>query len=361
MFGGIYEKKRVLVTGHTGFKGSWLVLWLQKLGAEIAGYALPPATNPNHFSLISPDILSSLNDLRNYDALTSCITAFRPEIVFHLAAQPLVRESYLSPRETFEVNVQGTVNVLEACRDCDSVRAIAVITSDKCYENRECEQGYCEADRMGGYDPYSASKGCAELVCSAYLRSFFNPADFGKKHETLLCSCRAGNVVGGGDWADDRLIPDIMRSAAAGIPVKLRNPDSTRPWQHVLEPLSGYLSLGQKLLEGEKEFSGGWNFGPVDDAAVSVREVTGLIKKYWPAINYEYCNKEHPHEAGLLKLNCSKASSLLNWHGIWNCAETFKYTVGWYRNYLENGVINSDRDLDNYISDAVKKGLEWTK
>jgi CDP-glucose 4,6-dehydratase len=361
MFGGIYEKKRVLVTGHTGFKGSWLVLWLRKLGAEIAGYALPPATNPSHFNLLSPDILSSLNDLRNYEALTSCIDAFQPEIVFHLAAQPLVRESYLSPRETFEVNVQGTVNVLEACRNCKSVRAVVVITSDKCYENREREEGYSEADRMGGYDPYSASKGCAELVCSAYSRSFFNPADFGKKHNTLLSSCRAGNVVGGGDWAEDRLIPDIMRAAVAGEPVKLRNPAFTRPWQHVLEPLSGYLALGQKLLEGKIEFSGAWNFGPADDAAISVREVTELIKEYWPAIRYKYCDKEHPHEARLLKLDCSKAALQLQWHGIWNCVETIRYTVGWYRNYLENGIIDSDKDLDKYLSDAAEKGLEWTK
>jgi CDP-glucose 4,6-dehydratase len=361
MFGGIYKGKKVLVTGHTGFKGSWLVLWLKKLGAEVAGYSLPPSTNPSHFELIAQDVQSCMNDLRNYDALKKCLNSFQPDAVFHLAAQPLVRESYKTPRETFEVNVQGTVNILEACRETESVRAIAVITSDKCYENREWVWGYRESDPMGGYDPYSASKGCAELVSSAYLRSFFNPDDFGRKHNTLLSSCRAGNVVGGGDWADDRLIPDIMRAAKNEIPVKLRNPGSTRPWQHVLEPLSGYLAVGQKLLEGCTDFSGGWNFGPADDAAVTVSEVVRLIKKFWPEMQYEFCNGEHPHEAGLLKLDCSKARSMLKWHGIWNCSETFEHTVRWYRDFFEQGTASSEKDLDAYMKEAKEKGLEWTK
>ncbi|MDD5698410.1 MAG: CDP-glucose 4,6-dehydratase [Victivallaceae bacterium] len=361
MFGGVYQGKRILITGHTGFKGSWLTLWLKQLGAETAGYALPPATTPNHFGLIDPEMQSFLNDVRDYDALVKCFTAFRPEAVFHLAAQPLVRESYLSPRETFAANVQGTVNVLEACRNCAAVQAVIVISSDKCYENREWVWGYRETDPLGGYDPYSASKGAAELAANSYRNAFFNPADFGRKHHTLLASCRAGNVVGGGDWASDRLVPDIMRAAAAGIPVKLRHPEATRPWQHVLEPLSGYLAVGQQLLAGNSDFSGAWNFGPAADAAVTVREVTEMIRRHWPEMRCEFCAGDQPHEAGLLKLDCSKARVLLKWHGIWDGAATFERTVNWYRNYYEHKLISSRDDLQQYIAAASAKGMAWTR
>jgi len=281
MFNNIYKNKKVLITGHTGFKGSWLALWLKELGAEVIGYALKPPTTPSHYELLTQQPTDNLNiisiegDIRNYIKLNEIFQSYKPEIVFHLAAQPLVRYSYINPVETFETNVMGTINVFEACRNCESVRAIVNITSDKCYENKEWVWGYRESDPMGGYDPYSASKGCAELVTSAYRNSFFTPSYplTDSPPRVLLASARAGNVIGGGDWADDRLIPDIMRATAKNESVIIRNPKATRPWQHVLEPLSGYLLLGQKLLEGRKEFAGGWNFGPDDESNITVENL----------------------------------------------------------------------------------------
>ncbi len=362
MFGNIYSGKRVLVTGHTGFKGSWLVLWLKKLGAEVVGYALPPPTTPSHYDLILPDINSVHGCILDPEKLDRVFIDFSPEIVFHLAAQPLVRVSYTQPKETFETNVVGTVNVLDACRRCSSVRAIINVTSDKCYENREWVWGYRENDAMGGYDPYSASKGCAELVASSYRNSFFNPSEYERKHHTLLASCRAGNVIGGGDWAADRLIPDIMKAAARSKTVDIRNPHAVRPWQHVLEPLSGYLQLGQKLLEGKPEFSGAWNFGPDDAEVIAVHDVVERMKLAWPAVNYSASgNPEQPHEAGLLKLDCSKAATFLKWHGAWDSATTFARTAGWYREFYENNAILSDKDIELYIKAAEGQHLEWTK
>src|SRR5208283_3356263 len=266
MFGDVYTGKKVLITGHTGFKGSWLAMWLQELGANIVGYSLNPPSNPNHFDLLiqpsgpltlrpsdPPTLQSVIGDILDADKLFDTFQRYRPEIVFHMAAQPLVRYSYRNPVETFETNVMGTINVFEACRNTDSVRAVVNVTSDKCYENREWVWGYHENDPMGGYDPYSASKGCAELITASYRRSFFNA-----EASALLASARAGNVVGGGDWADDRLIHDIMRAVSNNEKVIIRNPGHTRPWQHVLEPLSGYLMLGQKLLEARQEFAEGW-------------------------------------------------------------------------------------------------------
>ena len=361
MFDDIYRGKKVLVTGHSGFKGSWLSMWLQELGAEVAGYSLPPATEPSHYKLLNLDMHSSFKDLRDFEALKRCMESFQPDAVFHLAAQPLVRESYTNPRETFEVNVQGTVNVLEACKQCDSVRAVVVVSSDKCYENREWHWGYRENEAMGGYDPYSASKGCTELVCSAYQRSFFNVEDFGTKHNCLVGSCRAGNVVGGGDWAADRLIPDVMRATAQNEHVMLRNPDAVRPWQHVLESLSGYLCLGKKLLEGKKKFSSAWNFGPSDDSAITVKELVKIIKDCWDKVNFEFCVTEAVHEATLLKLDCSKARMVLKWHGVWDCTKTIEHTVNWYKHYYSEGMISSQEDLKAYVADASAKGLKWTK
>ena len=362
MFGNIYSGKRVLVTGHTGFKGSWLTLWLKKLGAEVAGYALPPPTTPSHYELIAPDINSVNGCILDPEKLDRVFIDFSPEMVFHLAAQPLVRLSYARPKETFETNVIGTVNVLDACRRCSSVRAIVNITSDKCYENREWVWGYRENDAMGGYDPYSASKGCAELVASSYRNSFFNPSEYDRKHHTLLASCRAGNVIGGGDWAADRLIPDIMKAAAQGKTVEIRNPHAIRPWQHVLEPLSGYLQLGQKLLEGRPEFSGAWNFGPDDAEVISVHDVVESMKLAWSAGNYSVPGRpEQPHEAGLLKLDCSKAATFLKWHGVWDSAATFARTAGWYRDFYEKNAILSDKDIELYIKAAEGQHLEWTK
>lgn len=361
MFGGIYKGKKVLVTGHTGFKGSWLALWLKELGAEVIGYALQPPTNPNHFDLLKLEVVSIIGDIRDAKRLNEAIQNYKPEKVFHLAAQPLVSYSYKNPVETFETNVMGTTNVFEACRQTEYVRTIVNITSDKCYENRKWAWGYRENDPMGGYDPYSASKGCAEIVTSAYRNSFFNLNEYGKSHNVLLASVRAGNVIGGGDWAEDRLTPDIVKAASNNEKVIIRNPKSIRPWQHVLEPLSGYLLLGQKLLEGNKELAEGWNFGP-DDSNICVKDVVSLIKSEWDKVDYEISNNsDKPHEAVLLKLNCLKAHLKLGWKPVWDIKKTIAMTTKWYKEFYENGKIFSLDDLREYVEDAVKKNLVWTK
>ncbi len=349
MFGGFYQGKRVLLTGHTGFKGSWLTCWLQRLGAEVCGCALPPSTEPSHWRLLNLDIRSEMVDIRDSQALKKLFNDFKPEIVFHLAAQPLVRASYRDPVGTWSTNVMGTLNVFEACRKTESVLAIINVTSDKCYENRKWARGYREDDAMGGYDPYSASKGCSELLTASYRNSYFNNGEFGRKHLTLLASCRAGNVIGGGDWAEDRLVPDIMRAVSERRPVDIRNPYATRPWQHVLEPLSGYLLVGRYLLEKKPEFAAGWNFGPADDADLSVREVVENIKLHWDRIDYRFAlDAEAPHEAHLLKLDCAKARKELGWHPVWDSARTFKKTVGWYRAYYETGAVTTESDILEY-------------
>lgn len=348
-----WRGKRVLVTGHTGFKGSWMAFWLQRLGAEVQGYSLHPPTEPAHWNLLKPDIRSETADIRDARTLEDTFRAFQPEMVFHLAAQPLVRASYRDPVETYSTNVIGTLNVFEACRRTDSVRAIVNVTSDKCYENREQEAGYREDDAMGGYDPYSSSKGCSELLTASYRNSFFHNDAFGKKHQTLLASCRAGNVIGGGDWAEDRLIPDVMRAADENRPVEIRNPEAIRPWQHVLEPLSGYLLVGQRLLEGKPLFAAAWNFGPDEEADLSVREVVDRIKQCWDRITCRFPkNTEMPHEAGRLKLDCTKAREQLDWHPVWGPAETFRRTADWYREFYENGQILTEADLSAYERDA---------
>jgi CDP-glucose 4,6-dehydratase len=401
MFGYVYKDRKVLVTGHTGFKGSWLCLWLKHLGADVIGYSLPPPTNPNHFDLLTNDhsdassplhpFISIIGDIRDGEKLKEVFQTYKPEIVFHLAAQPLVRYSYKNPVETFETNVMGTINVFEACRHNESVRAIVNITSDKCYENppsppfnkggmgRFSDEngewgGYRENDPMGGYDPYSASKGCAELVTSCYRRSFFNLShpltdstsqllNFSTSHpQILLASARAGNVIGGGDWAEDRLVPDIMGAAGKNEKAIIRNPEATRPWQHVLEPLSGYLMLGQKLLEGEKEFADGWNFGPDDGSNVSVLKIIEGIRQEWERVEYEVrTDTNNPHEAGLLKLDCSKARLKLHWRPVWDIRKTIEVTTKWYKEFYENGKILSQKNLDEYVEDALKKNLVWTK
>jgi len=352
-----YRGRRALVTGQSGFKGSWLALWLERLGAEILGYSLPPPTKPSHFEELKPAYRSVVGDILDKASLEKAFSSFKPEIVFHLAAQPLVRRSYREPVETFATNVMGTVEVLEACRLCPSVKAIVVVTSDKCYENREWLWGYRESDPMGGYDPYSASKGCAELVVSSYRRSFFEG-----QGKTLLASCRAGNVIGGGDWAEDRLVPDIMKAAAEGRPVEIRNPAATRPWQHVLEPLSGYLLVGSRLLAGDASAASGWNFGPDDEGALSVGEIASMIKPLWPSLELKIAKqKDAPHEAGLLKLDCSKARQLLKWRPVWSAAKAVERTVAWHKLFHETGRLASSADLDQYIRDAKGKALPWTE
>lgn len=359
LFNNIYKGKKVLITGHTGFKGSWLSLWLSKLGAHVIGYSVDIPSKPSHFELLNINMVSIIDNILNKKNLLKTVETYKPDIVFHMAAQALVRESYINPVKTIETNIIGTVNLLESCRKTKQVKAIINITSDKCYKNKEWLWGYKESDSMGGDDPYSASKGCSELAANAYRNSFFNPHEYGKSHSTLLANVRAGNVIGGGDWAKDRLIPDIMKATNKNKTVTIRNPYATRPWQHVLEPLSGYLQLGWKLLEGQKKFADDWNFGPSDEANLTVYEVTEYIKKYWNKINYKIeKNPNNPHEANLLKLDSSKARAKLQWKNIWDNNETFKKTVNWYKNYYQ-GTILSEKNLDNYINDAKKASAKW--
>jgi len=362
MFDNIYHNKNILITGHTGFKGSWLALWLTRLGAQVTGYSLEAPTDPNHFELLGLNINSIIGDIRDSDNLAKVFKAQRPEVVFHLAAQAIVRRSYRKPVETFAANVMGTVNVLEAARTCDSVRAVVIVTSDKCYENREWPWGYREIDALGGYDPYSASKGCSEIVASCWRNSFFNPQKFGQTHQTLLATARAGNVIGGGDWASDRLIPDIMRSISQDKKVIIRNPDATRPWQHVLEPLAGYLLLGEKLLDGRKEFAEAWNFGPSGDEYISVGEIIRLLKKVWPKIDYEIRhNPDQPHEAGILKLDCSKALAKLGWSSIWNTGDTIDTTARWYKEFYESHKLQSQYNIECYTAEAQRRNMTWSE
>lgn len=362
MFENMYQNRKVLITGHTGFKGSWLALWLSQMGATIAGYSLQPPTIPSHFQLLDLEIDSEIGDIRDADRLKEVFEKHRPEIVFHLAAQAIVRLSYADPVETLTSNVMGTVHVLEASRSCGTVRAVVNVASDKCYENREWPWGYREIDSLGGYDPYSASKGCAEIITGCWRNSFFHSRDYGRTHRTLLASARAGNVIGGGDWAPDRLIPDIVRAAHRNEKARIRNPLATRPWQHVLEPLSGYLLLGQKLLEGRREYAEPWNFGPCDEENVSVCGIVDQAKRIWPKINCEINqDPNQPHEAGLLRLDCAKARSKLKWTPVWTGRRAVEETVQWYRAFYESGSLQSIETLKRYIADAQSKRLAWAE
>lgn len=340
MFGDIFKGKTILVTGHTGFKGSWLSIWLLELGAHVVGYALEPYTPKDNFVVthLQERMPHIEGDLRDHDHLLSTFKKHQPEIVFHLAAQAIVRESYINPKDTYDTNVGGTVNVLECCRVTDSVRTIISITSDKCYENREIIWGYRETDPMGGSDPYSSSKGCAELVTQAYRRSFFNPDD--NKHNKALSSVRAGNVIGGGDWQKDRLIPDAIRALENGDPIPIRNPQFTRPWQHVLEPLSGYLTLAAKMEREPGCYTGAWNFGPESRSVVPVCKVADLVVREWGAGKWVDVSgqTDQPHEAGLLNLDIAKAKTLLDWHPVWNLEEAVSAAVDWYKSYDQGEV-----------------------
>ncbi len=358
MFDDIYKNRRVLITGDTGFKGSWLRFWLEKMGAKVRGYSLKPNDGLNHFSLLGFTRESSEN-IVDLPHLKEVFDDFKPEIVFHLAAQALVRLSYQQPMETFADNVMGTVNLLECSRLTPTVQATVIITSDKCYQNREQIWGYREDDPMGGFDPYSASKGCAELVTSAYRNSFFEA--LGKR----LASARAGNVIGGGDWAADRLVPDLMRAAAAGSVTKIRNPLATRPWQHVLEPLSGYLWLGKQLFCADKEderrkLSSGWNFGPADGVR-NVMFCAQQLQKYWDKIQFEMECESNWHEAQSLTLDITCARHLLGWQPVWNLETTLERTVRWYRNFYEQKNVSTEDDWNQYLADAQKEGCLWIR
>jgi CDP-glucose 4,6-dehydratase len=333
-----WQDKCVLITGHTGFKGSWLSLWLQKKGASVIGYALDPPTKPNFFELgnISKEMTSISGDVRNLEHLKSVISKYRPEIIIHLAAQAILRYSYNHPVDTFSTNILGTINVLEAVRHSDSVRVLVCITSDKCYENKEWYWGYRENDKLGGSDPYSASKASAELAIAAYRSSYF-PSDDYMRHGIAVASTRAGNVIGGGDWAKDRLIPDIMRAILEKRPVIIRSPNSTRPWQHVLEPLNGYLLLAQFLWERGAVFADSWNFGPYDQEARPVSWIVEHITDIWgEGASWELDKAQHPHENTYLKLDCSKANQLLDWAPKLQLPICLEWVVDWYKSFQRN-------------------------
>lgn len=357
LFAGAFAGKRVLVTGHTGFKGSWLATWLSAMGAQVAGYSLAPPTKPNHFELLPNTVDSAIGDITDPESLARVLERIRPELVFHLAAQPLVRDSYADPRATYQANVIGTLNVCHACRATPSVRGLVVITTDKVYLNREWHWDYREVDELGGYDPYSSSKACAEILASSYRQSFCTP-DRG----LLLATARAGNVIGGGDWARDRLVPDIMRAASNAQVVTIRSPQSVRPWQHVLDCLSGYLCLGQQLLAGRSEHACAYNFGPDRDDERTVEQVTARITAQWSAVKFEVRRDPNaPHEAGMLRLNSSKARALLGWRGVWNCDTAVERTVAWYRAFYESGAVRTGDDIAAYVSDATSQEMPWTR
>jgi CDP-glucose 4,6-dehydratase len=363
MFAGIYPKKRVLVTGHTGFKGSWLSAWLLHLGAKVAGFSLGVPTHPANFEVLGlkDRLLHFEGDIRNLHAFKQALKDFQPELVFHLAAQSLVRRSYAEPAETFETNALGTMNVLEGLRQQASCRAAVIITSDKCYRNREWTWGYRENDLLGGDDPYSASKACAELISQAYFKSFFQAP------RPRVATARAGNVIGGGDWAPDRIVPDCLRAWSAGRPVKIRSPQATRPWQHVLEPLSGYLWLGARLWQEDPAVTGeSFNFGPPPVVNESVAELIAALGRHWPQATWEVDQpgNQRPQESTLLKLCCDKAWHFLKWQAVLPLAEAIRFTGEWYRTYYEQGTAPmfdlTLRQIQDYQARAQAEGLAWT-
>lgn len=353
-FSNIYHDRRVLVTGHTGFKGSWLALWLQELGASVSGLAIAPESHPNHWDLLQLSIRDDRIDIRDMPSVAACVESIRPEIVFHLAAQPLVRRSYQDPLETWTTNVIGTANLLETCRNCPEVRAILVITTDKVYANKEWPWGYRETDRLGGHDPYSASKAAVELVADSYRKSFFSTPS-----GPLLATARAGNVIGGGDWSADRLIPDLVRAVQLGESLEIRSPLATRPWQHVFDCLGSYLLLGQKLFEGRTECADAWNIGPEPESNRTVEEVLAELKSYWPRISWHKSREIQPHETNHLYLDSSKAMKLLGWQPVWSFKEGLSATAEWYSAYLENNSVLSRQHLQAFVKVAHDKGMKW--
>lgn len=356
LYNAVFQGKRVFLTGHTGFKGSWLALWLQLLGARVTGFSLDPPSEPSHYPLLDLDLPARRGDLRDFEQLRVAILAADPEIVFHLAAQPLVRRSHAAPVETFATNVMGTAHLLEACRMAPSLRAVVVVTSDKCYENQETGRLFREGDPLGGGDPYSASKGCAELVTASFRRSFFAAPG-----QALVASVRAGNAIGGGDWGEDRLLPDLARAAQAGETALLRRPGAVRPWQHVLEPLSGYLRVGQLLLEGRARVARGWNFGPAGEAALTVAQVAERFAAGWPRLRVREAPEPGPLEAGFLGLDCGQAARRLAWRPVWDTARAVAETVAWYRAYYEERRVLTAAQLTAYLRDAAAAGLAWTR
>ncbi|MEN6621737.1 MAG: CDP-glucose 4,6-dehydratase [Smithella sp.] len=367
MFKNIYKDKKILVTGHTGFKGSWLSIWLNELGAQIIGYSLEPPSIPNNFEacLLSNHITHHHGDVRDFTKLKKIFDYYQPDIVFHLAAQALVRQSYAQPRETFDTNSGGTINTLEAVRLTPSVKVFVNITSDKCYENREWVWGYRENDAMGGIDPYSASKGCAEIIFNSYLRAFFNASSRGKR-QIGAASCRAGNAIGGGDWGQNRLIPDCIRALSTGCTIDIRNPHSIRPWQHVLELLSGYLWVGAQLWDNPDKYSGGWNFGPGGTEHLSVGAIVHRLIMAWGAGNWQDISDPGAvHEATTLRLCCEKAMTYLGWHNVLSIDQAIDLTIEWYKNFYakpeQADIYNlCIKQIQYYTEQAQTGRLAWT-
>lgn len=344
-----YKNKKVFITGHTGFKGSWLALWLTLLGAKVKGYALEPYTDPSNFIAINLDskVESEIGDILDREKLNKSISDFKPDIIFHLAAQPLVRLSYLEPIKTYETNVIGTLNTLEAARKCSSVKAFVNITTDKCYENIEKNYAYKENDKMGGYDMYSSSKGCSEILSASYRNSFLKDEGF------LLATARAGNVIGGGDWSTDRLVPDCIKAINKNEDIIIRSPQAIRPWQHVLEPLSGYLTLGEKLLKGKEEFADGFNFGPESNSVLTVKDIVKKIINYYGKGNVIIHPDTKFHEANLLMLDITKAKTKLDWHPKYNANEAIEKTVLWYKNFY-----TEEKNILNFTINQINEYME---
>ncbi len=347
-----WKSKKVFITGHTGFKGGWLSVWLNKLNANVKGYSLSPNTKTNFFEVVGVEKIldSEINDIRNYSALKKSLLEFSPDIVFHMAAQPLVRESYKNPIETYNTNVLGTANLLDSCLNCKSVKIVINITTDKCYENDGRKNGYKETDPMGGYDPYSSSKGCAELLTKSYYNSFYKNEGMG------LCSVRAGNVIGGGDWSKDRLIPDILSAFSLNRSLYIRNKHATRPWQHVLEPLSGYLNLAQNLYSDPIVYSGGYNFGPLDEDVKNVEWIVNKMSEYFEDSQWTTDESENPHEADFLKLDIKKAGKILNWKPSWNINIALEKIVNWHSAFTNNQsmILHTLGDINEYEKDLNK-------
>jgi len=344
-----WRGRSVLVTGHTGFKGSWLALWLLRAGARVSGFSLPSTGAPTHWDMLRLDAADLRGDIRNAEHVAQVLAQVKPEIVFHLAAQALVRRSYAAPLETWSTNVSGTANVLEACRKTSSMRAMVVVTTDKVYANQEWLWGYRENDRLGGHDPYSASKAACELVVESYRKAFFNCDT-----SPLLASARAGNVIGGGDWSEDRLIPDLVRAVGHAAPLEIRSPNATRPWQHVLDCLNGYLLLGEALLNGNRDCAGPWNFGPDPKDNLTVTAVLQRLKAYWPDLNWQCTSQPQPHEANLLYLDNTKSKSALHWRPVWDLEQSLDATAAWYRHHHTSGGCLSHDQFDAYLLDAQK-------
>jgi CDP-glucose 4,6-dehydratase len=366
-FGNVYADRTVLVTGHTGFKGSWLSLWLIRLGAHVVGYSLDPPTTPSNFQAcrLSEYVTDIRADVRDFEALMACVEDYRPSVVFHLAAQPIVLTAYEQPRETFDVNAGGTVNLLEAVRLSGVPQSVVCITTDKVYANREWIWGYREIDRLGGHDPYSASKAMAELVIDSYRRSFFVPDATG----VAVASARAGNVIGGGDWAAYRLVPDCMRALMNGQPIHLRNPHAVRPWQHVLESISGYLWIGAKLLSSDAQsYAGAWNLGPLEHQTISTERIVKRAIQLWGSGSYTTGTTQAKVETKLLKLNWEKAAGYLAWHPVWSWEQTLEKTVSWYKQYhaqqtgpdpVDMAAVCGEQIAD-YVQAARDQSVAWS-